>query len=65
MDVPSAGAVAVICVVELITAVAGWPVPKSTTVFPATKPVPAMVTDVPPDVPPPTGTTPVTVGTLS
>ena len=57
---PPAGALAVIDV-PLDTVALAWAVPKDT-VAPATKPVPLIVTVVPPLWAPPSGVIPVTVG---
>jgi hypothetical protein len=61
----SAGAIAVIDVLEpTVTLVAAWPVPNAT-VAPDTKPVPVIVTVVPAESGPPLGLIPVTAGTGS
>ena len=57
----SAGLVAVICVAELTVKLLAAMVPKSTAVAPV-KPVPVIVTDVPPAAGPAAGLTPVTAG---
>src|SRR5262249_17755362 len=64
VPMPSAGEVAVIDVAEFtVKLAAGWPAPKVTVVAPATKPVPVIVTDVPPAIGPEAGLTADTVGT--
>ena len=57
-----AGLVAVICVSELIVKLFAATVPKFTPVA-SVKPVPVIVTDVPPATGPPAGLMPVTVAT--